>query len=549
MAEREEDVYERKESKKDKGYVAFRSDDDSVGEEEEEESRPKGKKVKREKSRSLALRIKPKKQKKEKEKEKEKENKEKEKEKKKKKKSETFSPPQAPRKAVFGVPLEVAVKQSKLPDGIELPRVFRDGIVYIEENCLEIEGIYRVSGMKSKVDSLKELYDQGRSVDLTEYEAEAVTSLIKLYIRELPENILTSALLPRFNEISAIQDRKDQLEKAKLLLAELPACNRTLLAWLFTHMSHVIEKYSSNRMNLQNIGIVLSPTMNIGHGILFLFLNYVSELFPDTKITRYNESLTKTVRMDEDEEDLPSSPDAIASALAKQEKVLSQLHEHLNMKTTENLQFAGQDEMLWEVQRKVTLLKRKLRNAKKKISQTTEPEEIQKTQVAVKVENPAEKTAEDNGLIALLEASEAELLLEQEELTLIGKELRRRIENEKKEIERLSTEISAVMAAKEQDPDFTADRSSDSDSSNDEVENEDDLERILAELVTQNAELERKNTELCQNIHDEREVCVELQVQIKILEAKQEQQIDPDPQEQNVENSSINTSSSTVTTV
>lgn len=39
MAEREEDVFERKESKKDKGYVAFRSDDDSVGEEEEEDSR------------------------------------------------------------------------------------------------------------------------------------------------------------------------------------------------------------------------------------------------------------------------------------------------------------------------------------------------------------------------------------------------------------------------------------------------------------------------------------------------------------------------------
>lgn len=39
MAEREEDVFERKESKKDKGYVAFRSDDDSVGEEDEEDSR------------------------------------------------------------------------------------------------------------------------------------------------------------------------------------------------------------------------------------------------------------------------------------------------------------------------------------------------------------------------------------------------------------------------------------------------------------------------------------------------------------------------------
>lgn len=39
MAEREEDAFERKESKKDKGYIAFRSDDDSVGEEEEEDSR------------------------------------------------------------------------------------------------------------------------------------------------------------------------------------------------------------------------------------------------------------------------------------------------------------------------------------------------------------------------------------------------------------------------------------------------------------------------------------------------------------------------------
>lgn len=39
MAEREEDVFEKKESKKDKGYVAFRSDDDSIGEEEEEDSR------------------------------------------------------------------------------------------------------------------------------------------------------------------------------------------------------------------------------------------------------------------------------------------------------------------------------------------------------------------------------------------------------------------------------------------------------------------------------------------------------------------------------
>ena len=41
MTEREEEVFERKENKKDKGYVAFRSDDDSVGEEEGEDLRLK----------------------------------------------------------------------------------------------------------------------------------------------------------------------------------------------------------------------------------------------------------------------------------------------------------------------------------------------------------------------------------------------------------------------------------------------------------------------------------------------------------------------------
>ena len=33
------------------------------------------------------------------------------------------------------MPLEVATKQTRLPDGVELPRVFREGISYIDENC------------------------------------------------------------------------------------------------------------------------------------------------------------------------------------------------------------------------------------------------------------------------------------------------------------------------------------------------------------------------------------------------------------------------------
>lgn len=41
----------------------------------------------------------------------------------------------------------------------------------------------------------------GKTVNLNEFEAEVVASLVKLYLRELPENILTVALLPKFNEL------------------------------------------------------------------------------------------------------------------------------------------------------------------------------------------------------------------------------------------------------------------------------------------------------------------------------------------------------------
>ncbi|KAJ7382250.1 RalA-binding protein 1 [Desmophyllum pertusum] len=189
------------------------------------------------------------------------------------------------------------------------------------------------------------------------------------------------------------------------------------------------------------------------------------------------------------------------------------------------------------------------RTAKKIISQTGPPEEQQKTQAAQSKtsEQPVEKDEED-GLITLLEASEAELLLEQEELTFIGNELRKRMEHENKEIERLSEEIAALVALKEKDVD--ADRSTGSDSSDSEVEDEAELEKILQELIEQNEQLEHKNTELCRSIHDERETCVELQVQIKVLEAKQGQQTDPKPQEIVPENSSnIPTSPTTVTSV
>ncbi|EDO28407.1 predicted protein [Nematostella vectensis] len=426
MSEREDE--DRREKKKDKEkekgqrYKAFHSDASDESDEELEEIRPKGKKVKREKSRTLALpRIKAKKHQKKKEKEKEKE-----KDKKKKKSETPLSPP--PKKPIFGIPLEKAVKQSILPDGVELPRLFREGIMYVEEN--------------------------GKQVDLKEYEPEVVASIVKQYLRELPESVLTMMLAPRFNELIGIQDKKEQLEKTKQLLAELPSPNRTLLAWTMVHMGHVIDKVWSCLIDRRG---------------------------------------------------------AIATALAKQEAILANLHKELNASKDDNSE--GQDELLWEVQRKVTQLKRKLRVARRS-SESKLAEEQRKS---------AKSEAEEHDeLIKLLEASEAELLIEQEELTSIGAELRKQLQAERSEIERLTEEISLVLADKDADPVFSDnERGSESSGSDTEVD-EVELDNIYKDLVKQNEELERKNTKLCHDLHDQREACAELKVQIRIFEQRGE---------------------------
>ena len=59
---------------------------------------------------------------------------------------------------------------------------------------LACEGIYRISGVKSKVQALKDAYNKGLPVSLHEYEPNVVAGLIKQFLRELPEPVLTTEL-------------------------------------------------------------------------------------------------------------------------------------------------------------------------------------------------------------------------------------------------------------------------------------------------------------------------------------------------------------------
>eukprot|EP00106_Octopus_bimaculoides_P022366 XP_014789808.1 PREDICTED: ralA-binding protein 1-A-like [Octopus bimaculoides] len=112
-------------------------------------------------------------------------------------------------------------------------------------------------------------------------------------------------------------------------------------------------------MSLQNVSIVLSPTMQISHRVLNVFFSNVKELFSDTCIKKYIPPLKPATSRWSLE--LPDNLSALEEELAKQESLLDQLHEELNA----GVEDTSKNEQLWEVQRVVTQLKRKIKFARK----------------------------------------------------------------------------------------------------------------------------------------------------------------------------------------
>ncbi|XP_062843698.1 ralA-binding protein 1 isoform X2 [Trichomycterus rosablanca] len=450
------------------------------------------------------------------------------KEKKKKKKPSTAEPEpvtvEAPAavRPIFGVPLPEAVRRTALYDGIQLPAVFRECIDYIESYGMKCEGIYRVSGMKSKVDELKAAYDREECPCLEEYEPHTVASLLKQYLRELPDNLLGRDLAPRFEDACGRASEAEKLHEFQRLLTEVPEGSRLLLAWLITHMDHVIARESDTKMNIQNISIVLHPTMQIGNRVLYVFFTHVRELFGDVVLKpvvrplRWSNVATMPA--------LPDTQESIKEEIRRQEFLLNRLHRDLQA----GIKDLSKEERLWEVQRILTALKRKLREAKRQECESKIAQEI--ASLSKEDVSKEEMSENEEEVLNILLAQENEILTEQEELICLEQVLRRQIATEKEEIERLRAEIADIQS-RQQGRSETEEYSSDSES---ESEDEEELQMILEDLQKQNEELENKNTHLNQAIHEEQEAILELRVQLRLLQSQKLQQelAAPPPAEQ-----------------
>ncbi|KAF2368532.1 Rho GTPase-activating protein domain [Trinorchestia longiramus] len=138
---------------------------------------------------------------------------------------------------------------------------------------LHTVGIFRVSSSKKRVRQLREEFDQGGEVLLTEEHCpHDVATLLKEFFRDLPEPLLTRDLYEPFLCTQRIRNRKLKLEATQYLLQLLPPANRdtlcALLSFLTCVAEHAVDSVSDsgetipgNMMDSRNLATMFAPNI------------------------------------------------------------------------------------------------------------------------------------------------------------------------------------------------------------------------------------------------------------------------------------------------
>ncbi|XP_077445513.1 rho GTPase-activating protein 36 [Stigmatopora argus] len=148
----------------------------------------------------------------------------------------------------------------------QVPRVLERCCRHIEAHGLRTVGVFRVGSSRKRVRQLREDFDAGLDVDLDrEQSVHDVAALLKEFLRDLPDPLLSRELYPAFLHAHLLRGA-EQLRYLQHLLYLLPPCNcDTLLRLLtFLHTVHSCahdREIPGNKMTAANLAVVFGPNL------------------------------------------------------------------------------------------------------------------------------------------------------------------------------------------------------------------------------------------------------------------------------------------------
>ncbi|XP_033091403.1 rho GTPase-activating protein 18 isoform X4 [Trachypithecus francoisi] len=172
---------------------------------------------------------------------------------------------------LFCVPLAVLLEQDQRKVlGTRIPLIFQKLISRIEEGGLETEGLLRIPGaairIKNLCQELEAKFYEG-TFNWESVKQHDAASLLKLFIRELPQPLLSVEYLKAFQAVQNLPTKKQQLQALNLLVILLPDANRDTLKALLEFLQRVIDNKEKNKMTVMNVAMVMAPNLFMCHAL------------------------------------------------------------------------------------------------------------------------------------------------------------------------------------------------------------------------------------------------------------------------------------------
>ncbi|XP_035773463.1 uncharacterized protein LOC118456636 isoform X2 [Anopheles albimanus] len=147
----------------------------------------------------------------------------------------------------------------------------RQLIAFLEqEHNISQEGIFRKTGSLTRQSELKNLLVQGNTLPLDQgdYTAHDCASVLKNFLSELSEPLLTELYYPAYRQVAESFSSKDKepgrgedwlLNALQLLLLLLPEENHSLLHCLIDLLYRTVQHEATNKMTAENLAKLFTP--------------------------------------------------------------------------------------------------------------------------------------------------------------------------------------------------------------------------------------------------------------------------------------------------
>uniref|UniRef100_A0A3Q4GM32 Rho GTPase activating protein 22 n=1 Tax=Neolamprologus brichardi TaxID=32507 RepID=A0A3Q4GM32_NEOBR len=165
---------------------------------------------------------------------------------------------------IFGQRLEDTVQYEKKFGPRLAPLLVEQCVDFIRERGLDEEGLFRMPGQANLVRELQEAFDCGdKPLFDSNTDVHTVASLLKLYLRELPEPVIPFSKYEDFLTCAQLlaKDEEEGVQELGKQVSTLPLPNYNLLKYICKFLDEVQSHCNENKMSVQNLATVFGPNI------------------------------------------------------------------------------------------------------------------------------------------------------------------------------------------------------------------------------------------------------------------------------------------------